>query len=329
MIDAKGLAREYKIRKHYRGTMAGIRNLLTREYSLVKAVDDISFHIGAGELVGYLGPNGAGKSTTIKMLTGILVPTAGELTVGGLVPWRDRVRHVRRLGVVFGQRTTLWWDLPLVESFELLRHIYRLPEQKYRSNLADFCDLLNLDEFLSTPVRSLSLGQRMRADLAAAFLHDPEIVFLDEPTIGLDVLAKERIREFISAINRLRRTTVILTTHDLGDISRLCRRVMMIDRGKILFDGPLQDMVERFGGERQLVVELAEDYDDLTLPGARVVSVQGRKVTYSFRPNGRGAASLIEDLSRRFRWDDIGLREPDIEATVRKIYEDRERERAV
>lgn len=325
MIEAKNLVKEFKVYKHRRGAWGTVRNLFSTEHRIVRAVDGISFDIGDGELVGYLGPNGAGKSTTIKMLTGILVPSGGELRVGGLIPWRDRIRHVGRLGVVFGQRTTLWWDLPVIESFELLRHIYRLPETKYRTNLAAFTDLLGLEEFLNTPVRSLSLGQRMRADLAAAFLHDPEIVFLDEPTIGLDVLAKERIREFIASVNHEKKTTVILTTHDLGDISRLCRRVMMIDRGKILFDGPLNDLVERYGGERQLVVDLAEDYADVNLSGARIIHREGRKVTYAFKPNGGGVAGLMTELSGRFRWEDMSLREPDVESTVRRIYEDWER----
>lgn len=324
-IQARNLVKEYKIYKHRRGALGALRNLFSNEHSVVRAVDDVSFDIARGELVGYLGPNGAGKSTTIKMLTGILVPTAGELQVGGLVPWRDRVKHVRRLGVVFGQRTTLWWDLPVIESFDLLRHIYRLPEKRYRANLDGFSDLLGLGEFMNTPVRSLSLGQRMRADLAAAFLHDPEIVFLDEPTIGLDVLAKERIRKFIGSINRERQTTVILTTHDLGDIARLCRRVVMIDHGRVLFDGALSELLERFGGERQLVVDLAEDYERVELAGARLVGREGRKATFAFTPNGNGVAPIIEELSRRYRWEDISLREPDVEGTIRRIYERWER----
>lgn len=321
MIVAKELVKEYKIYQHRRGFFGAVRNMFSTSHTIVRAVDQISFRIAAGELVGYLGPNGAGKSTTIKMLTGILVPTSGELTIGGIVPWRERVKHARRMGVVFGQRTTLWWDLPVIETMDLLRTIYKIPQQQYRRNLEMFTDLLGLSEFLNTPVRSLSLGQRMRADLAVAFLHDPEIVFLDEPTIGLDVLAKERIRQFIATINCEKKTTVILTTHDLGDVAKLCRRVMMIDHGKVLFDGVLAELVSRFGGERRLVVDFAEEYDDQSIAGARIIAKEGRKVTYAFHSNGNGVAPLIEDLSRKYKWADISLQDPDVETTIRRIYE--------
>lgn len=203
----------------------------------VEAVRDVSFTVGAGEVVGYLGPNGAGKSTTIKVLTGLLVPTSGRVEVGGLVPWRERRRHVARLGAVFGQRTTLWWDLPVRDSLDLLRDVYRVPPARFRENLAAFTELLDLGPFLGTPARSLSLGQRMRADLAAALLHDPSLLFLDEPTVGLDVVAKERIREFVRHVNRERGVTVLLTTHDLTDVERLARRIMIIDHGSLLYDG--------------------------------------------------------------------------------------------
>src|SRR5947207_11979833 len=204
---------------------------LRRRREAVHAVAGISFTVGAGEMVGYIGPNGAGKSTTIKMLTGILVPSGGHIMIDGRVPYQQRVEHVRRIGVVFGQRTQLWWDLPTIESFELLRYIYRIPEQRWRTNLDEFTALLELGPFLDTPVRQLSLGQRMRADLAAALLHEPAILFLDEPTIGLDVIARERIRQFLTHINRERAVTIILTTHDLEDIERLCPRVVLIDHG--------------------------------------------------------------------------------------------------
>src|SRR5512136_2483469 len=277
MIRVESLHKEFRVYRHHRGGWGALRNLLTRDYRIVHAVDGVSFGVARGELIGYLGPNGAGKSTTIKMLTGILVPTSGEVTVDGRVPWKERTEHARRIGVVFGQRTNLWWDLPVIESFDLLHHIYRVPEQRYYQNLLKFQDLLGLGEFMHTPVRSLSLGQRMRADLAAALLHDPKIVFLDEPTIGLYVVAKERIRRFIQSVNRERGVTVILTTHDLGDVEKLCERVMMIDRGRLLFDGLLATLRERFGGERELVVDLADDYGDagigdVSIEGATLVS---------------------------------------------------------
>ena len=323
LISVSHLCKDFRIFRHHRGLAGSFRNLFTRDYGTLNAVSDVSFRIERGELVGYLGPNGAGKSTTIKMLTGILVPTSGEIVVNGRVPWKERPAHALEIGVVFGQRTNLWWDLPVVESFDLLHHIYRVPEQRYYQNMLQFQELLGLGEFLHTPVRSLSLGQRMRADLAAALLHDPKIVFLDEPTIGLDVVAKERIRQFILRINRERGVTVILTTHDLGDVEKLCERVIMIDRGRLLFDGLLSILRERFGGERELVVDLADDYEDVGVEGARAVAREGRRVTYRFGADGLTASELIARVSARFRIGDLSVREPDIEATVRRIYEQR------
>jgi ABC-2 type transport system ATP-binding protein len=321
LIQVTNLHKDFQVYKHHRGAAGAVRNLFSREYRVVHAVDGVSFALEAGELVGYLGPNGAGKSTTIKMLTGILVPTRGEVSVAGRVPWKQRVDHARDIGVVFGQRTNLWWDLPVIESLDLLRYVYRAPADRYERNLAEFRELLGLDEFLNTPVRSLSLGQRMRADLAAALLHDPRILFLDEPTIGLDVVAKERIRRFIKAINRERGVTVILTTHDLGDVQKLCERVMMIDRGKLLFDGPPNDLVARFGGERELVVDFAEDYPEVATDGARIASREGRRVTYRFTRGAISASDLIQRLSARYRIEDLSVQEPQIEDTVRRIYE--------
>jgi ABC-2 type transport system ATP-binding protein len=323
LISVANLRKEFKIYRHHRGALGTLRNLFTREGRLVKAVDGVTFHIARGELVGYLGPNGAGKSTTLKILTGILVPTSGEVRVNGRVPWKERRAHVARIGAVFGQRNILWWDLPVIESLDLLRHIYRIPADVYRRNLDDFRGLLALDDFLHTPVRSLSLGQSMRANLAGALLHDPDIVFLDEPTIGLDVVAKQRIREFIRRVNRERGVTVILTTHDLSDVEKLCERVIMIDHGHLLFDGPLEALRQRFGGERELVVDFAEDYDDVSVEGAHVAAREGRRATYRFARGAVTASTLIGRLSARFRLLDLSVREPEIEATVRRIYEER------
>jgi ABC-2 type transport system ATP-binding protein len=323
LISVTGLCKEFKVFRHHRGALGAVRNLFSRDYQVVRAVDGVGFDIAPGELVGYLGPNGAGKSTTLKMLTGLLVPTAGEVQVNGRVPWRERKAHVARIGVVFGQRNTLWWDLPVVESFDLLRHIYRIPADRFRQNLDHFREILALDSFMATPVRSLSLGQVMRANLAAALLHDPAIVFLDEPTIGLDVVAKERMRQFIRQVNRDRGVTFILTTHDLSDVEKLCERVMMIDRGHLLFDGQLETLRQRFGGERELVVDLAEDYADVAVAGAQVVERDGLRVTYRFAREAVTASELIGRLSARYRLVDLSVREPEIEATVRRIYEER------
>ncbi|MBI1741900.1 ATP-binding cassette domain-containing protein [Candidatus Acetothermia bacterium] len=322
LIEVRELSKHFYVAKHRRGVGGALRNLFSREYTIVRAVDNISFQIERGELIGYLGPNGAGKSTTIKMLTGILVPSGGTLSVSGLVPWKQRTEHTRRIGVVFGQRTNLWWDLPVIESLDLLKYIYKVPHERFQQNLRNFEKLLGLEEFLNTPVRSLSLGQRMRADLAGALLHDPDLVFLDEPTIGLDVVAKERIRSFIKEINTQRGVTVILTTHDLGDVEKLCKRVMMIDHGRLLLDGPLSELQERFGGERELVVDFAEDYPEISIDGASVIAREGQRVTYRFG-RGMSASELISKLASRYRILDLTVREPEIENTVRRIYEER------
>ena len=321
LIEVDNLQKTFRIAVRRTGPLAAIRTLLAREHREVHAVDGVSFRLDAGEMVGYIGPNGAGKSTTIKMLTGILVPTGGRLLVDGRVPHRQRVEHVRRIGVVFGQRTQLWWDLPTIESFELLRHIYRIPEERWRANLAHFSELLDLEPFIETPVRQLSLGQRLRADLTAALMHDPTILFLDEPTIGLDVVAKERIRQFLTHINRERGVTVILTTHDLEDISRLCQRVVLIDHGTVIYDGALEALRTRFGRQRTLVVDL-EEVEEIAIPHAELVRQEGPRAWLRFDREETTAAALIAAITARYRIRDLTIEEPEIESIVRGIYED-------
>ncbi len=323
IITVSHLSKHFKIIKHHRGAFSTIRNLFAQQYRLIKAVDDISFSIKPGELVGYIGPNGAGKSTTIKMLTGLLVPTSGEIRVNSYTPWKDRQIYVSRIGAVFGQRTTLWWDLPVIESLDLLQHMYKVPKGQYQHNLDEFRKILDLDTFLSTPVRSLSLGQRMRADICAALLHNPDILYLDEPTIGLDVVAKERIREFIQHINQERKTTVILTTHDISDVVKLCKRVFIIDHGKLLFDGNLNMLINRFGGNREMVVEYAETYEHPNIDDAIIANREGNRVTYQFPRDSMTASEMIGRISATYRIRDIEVRDPEIEATIRRIYEER------
>lgn len=323
IISVSQLHKHFRVYKHHRGALGALRNLFSREYRLVRAVDGISFRIGRGELVGYLGPNGAGKSTTLKMLTGLLVPTSGEVRIQGFVPWRERRAYVANIGAVFGQRTTLWWDLPLIESLDMLRHIYRIPQTQYEQNLKEFRALLDLDEFISTPVRSLSLGQRMRADICAALLHNPPVLFLDEPTIGLDVVAKERIRQFIQHINQAREVTIILTTHDLSDVEKLCERVMIIDQGRLLYDGALAELRDRFGGKRLLVVEFAEVYERFQIEKATVVQQEGRFASFEFERGVTTASELIANISSSYRVRDLEVREPEIEGTIRRIYEEK------
>jgi ABC-2 type transport system ATP-binding protein len=321
MIEVEHLCKSFQIRKHHQGTMSVLRNFLSRDTRTIKAVDDISFTVTKGEVVGYLGPNGAGKSTTIKMLTGLLVPSSGTLNVNGFVPWQSRQKYVSSIGAVFGQRTTLWWDLPVIESLQLLQYIYKVPETTFKQNLAEFERVLELREFITAPVRSLSLGQRMRADLCAALLHNPVLLFLDEPTIGLDVVAKERIRQFIKHVNKIRETTVLLTTHDLSDVQKLCQRVMIIDQGKLLFDGALDTLQLRFGGKWQLVVDFTEVYQDVKVEGAEVVRLEGLRAIYAFDRSRLSASDLISRISAHYSIRDISVQEPDIEVTIRNIYE--------
>ncbi|MFH8587072.1 ABC transporter ATP-binding protein [Streptomyces celluloflavus] len=286
----------------------------------VRAVDGITFQVPRGEMVGYIGPNGAGKSTTIKMLTGILVPSGGRLRVAGIDPARERTRLARRIGVVFGQRTTLWWDLPLKDSYELVRRMYRVPDARYRDNLARCVELLDLAPLLDVPVRQLSLGQRMRGDIAAALLHDPEVLYLDEPTIGLDVVSKAKVREFLREVNAERGTTVLLTTHDLTDIEQLCRRVMVIDHGRLVYDGRLDGLRAAGEGERTLVVDLARELPPIEgVPGARTVKVAGPRQWLVF-PAGQSAAPLVAAVAERYPLVDLSVREPDIEDVIAKLY---------
>lgn len=324
IIEVKGLRKEFKIAKRQEGAFGALRSLFSRDYISKLAVNDVSFAIRPGELVGYIGPNGAGKSTTIKMLTGILVPSGGEVAVRGLVPYDRRVENARQIGVVFGQRTQLWWDLPTIESFELLQHIYKVPADRYARNMARFKDLLGLEEFLQTPVRQLSLGQRMRADLAAALLHDPDILYLDEPTIGLDVVAKEKIREFILEINRDRGVTVILTTHDMQDIEKICERMILIDKGTVIYDGPVAQIKERFGKMRTLVVDLEPNgpLDDLEIAGAELVKREGHRFWLRFNRDVISASQLIARVSEEHGIRDLTVEEPEIEGIISRIYQE-------
>lgn len=280
----------------------------------------MTFSLEPGELVGYIGPNGAGKSTTIKMLTGILVPTSGDVRVAGVVPWKRRKENARNIGVVFGQRSQLYWDLPLADSFELLKAIYGIPEAEYRRNLREFSEILELEEFIRTPVRQLSLGQRMRGDFAAALLHGPRIVYLDEPTIGLDVVAKEAIRGFIARINAERGATIILTTHDLADVERLCRRIVLIDRGTLIYDGNIERIKSEYGAFRTLVVTFCEPIAQPHLDGAQLASVDGATARFRFDRNVQRADLLVRQASEQYRVEDVSLEEPDLESIIRRIY---------
>lgn len=292
-----------------------------RRGTAVDAVRDVSFEIDAGEFIGYVGPNGAGKSTTIKMMCGVLVPTSGTVVVDGLVPWKDRRKLNHRLGVVFGQRTQLWWDLPLRDSVRLIGHLYRVPNRDVRARVDELHAVLGIGELLDRPVRTLSLGQRMRAELAVAVLPRPSVLFLDEPTIGLDVEAKAAVRTFLGDLNRRHGTTILLTTHDLSDIEELCRRMMIIDHGQVIYDGTVTGLRDTYATTRHVVVDLRQD-DIPTINGATCTRSEARRHWLEF-PKGEGqAARIIGDLVANYDVADLTLEEPNIEDIVRQIYRD-------
>src|SRR5262249_8190376 len=295
------------------GLGGALRGLVRRRYRTISALNGISFTLEPGELVGYIGPNGAGKSTTVKVLSGILVPDAGRCTVSGRVPWKERVPHVRQIGVVFGQRTQLWWDLPVIESLELLRDIYGVPESQYRAARDELVALLRLEPLLDVPVRQLSLGQRMRCDRAAALIHRPPLLFLDEPTIGLDAVSKLAVRDFVRRLNRERGVTVILTTHDMDDIEALCTRVIVIGDGQILSDGTLEDLRRRVSRERWLLVDLVDERETVEDPDVTVISQEGPRVCLSFDPACVTPAELIHRVTARHAVKDLFVQNPPIE----------------
>jgi ABC-2 type transport system ATP-binding protein len=335
MIEAEGLTKTFRVARRRPGLLGGLRSIVDPEVRMVEAVQDLSLYVERGEMISLIGPNGAGKSTTIKMLTGILVPTSGTVRVGGLIPMWQRRELAGRIGVVFGQRTQLWWDLPLIDSLRLLQHLYRVPEARHTANLTRLRAMLDLDEFIDTPVRQLSLGQRMRGDLAAALLHDPELLYLDEPTIGLDVVAKARIREFLLTLNAEQGVTVLLTTHDMDDVETLCPRMVIIDHGRKLYDGTVVNIRERFGGERTLIAvmdpaELAVLPRDVrghpllgNLPnGVRLTRTDGPRLWLSFSRDALPAHELVSWLGVRYRLHDVTFQEPEIEDVIRRIYEE-------
>ncbi len=330
VIRVENLVKEFRRPRRQEGRFGALRTLFTRQFDTVRAVDQVSFAIEPGELVGYIGPNGAGKSTTIKMMTGILVPTSGTIEVGGLVPWRERERNAMQIGVVFGQRSQLWWDLPLIESFNLIAKLYRVPEAKYRRSLDRFIALLDMQEFLERPVRQLSLGQRMRGDLAASMLYEPQILYLDEPTIGLDIVAKENMRIFIEEMNRDSGTTIVLTTHDLADVERLCRRLILIDHGHVLYDGGVEQLKTKYAPYRVLVVELEADavtngrlIEAADVPGAEIVEQVDGVARIQFESARTPVQNLIAALNARYPIADLSIVEPDLEGVVRQIYDER------
>lgn len=321
LIKVDNLKKVYKISERKRGLPGKIANLFVPKYKKKVAVDGISFTINEGEAVGFIGPNGAGKSTTIKMLSGILYPDEGTIDVNGLSPYKNRTKYVANIGVVFGQKSQLQWDLPVIDSFELLRRIYSIPKADYETRLNQFKELLDLDSFIKQPVRQLSLGQRMRADIAAAFLHNPKIIFLDEPTIGLDVVAKEKIRNFIRYINKETNTTIIFTTHDMKDISETCDRLIIIDKGHIIYDGKFDAIINKFSSERCMSIEFEKKYEALDIDNVIVKDINEYKKEIRFNTNIKPIKDLINEINNKYDVKDFTVNEVDIDDIVIKIYE--------
>lgn len=321
LIEMERVRKEFKVYKQPKGFLNSLKSIVHRKYETVKAVDDITFDVSRGELVGYIGPNGAGKSTTIKMLAGILVPTAGRVVVDGRVPHLSRKENAMHIGVVVGQRSQLYWDLPMEETFELYKKMYRVDSLRFKRNLEFYVELLDMKDFLRIPVRQLSLGQKMRGDLAVALLHDPDILYLDEPTIGLDVVAKDRIRHFMREVNEEKETTIILTTHDMDDIDQICDRIIMIDKGHIVYDGLLDKFKEQHGSEYMLEVDFAEDNVRIDDPRLKIGKEEGSRKFVLFNVKEISAVEAIDILLKNYKIVDLHLKEPNIEEIVRRIYE--------
>lgn len=325
-IQVSNLRKEFRIFSRREGLLGGVKDLFQRDYRTLVAVNDISFNVKRGEIVGFIGPNGAGKSTTIKMLTGILKPTAGDMNVLGHHPFKQRKAYSAKIGVVFGQRTQLWWDIAVIESLNLLGHIYAVPQDVYRQRLDQLVQILDLKEVLHQPVRKLSLGQRLRSDMAASLIHGPELLFLDEPTIGVDAVAKRAIRQFLKDINQQFNTTVILTTHDLVEIEELCERITIIDKGAIVYDGSLEHIKSLPGLERVIVVDFAQDVSEAqlaqALPKAGSIQLESRSATISYDATKVATVELIDAIVRNFSLADLSIGEPSIEDVLVRIYRD-------
>ncbi|MGE5275757.1 MAG: ABC transporter ATP-binding protein [Acidobacteriota bacterium] len=321
-VRVEGLTKVFRGFRREEGLAAALKSLLRRVPTETVAVSGVTFAIEPGEMVGYIGANGAGKSTTIKMLTGILTPTSGEILCNGFVPWRDRTRYVATIGVVFGQRTQLWWDIAVVESFKLLKEIYGLSDESYRERMELFDRVLGLSAYLHQPVRKLSLGERMRCDLAASLLHRPPLLFLDEPTIGLDIVAKANVREFLQEINHREETTVLLTTHDLSDIETLCRRVIVIDHGRLLFDGALEQLRDRILPVTSIVfdVKTAPEPARLSWNGLSIAEVGSHRYRLDIDRRIVSPAAAVKEIVNRFDVADLAIEEPQIEEVVKRIY---------
>lgn len=319
-IEVKNISKEFKVNKRSAGIPGMIANIFVPKFEIKKAVNDLSFTIEKGEMVGFIGPNGAGKSSTIKMLSGILCPDKGSIAVGGFIPYKQRKAYVGNIGVVFGQKSQLQWDLPVIDSFELLRAIYRIPEEKYKRNLERFTEMLDMKSFINQPVRQLSLGQRMRSDIVASLLHSPEIVFFDEPTIGVDIIGKETIRSFIKELNEQDKVTMIFTTHDMQDIEQTCKRIIIIDKGSLMYDGSLQEIRNKYGTTRRLIAEFNEETAVAPIKNVIIEDLKDRKASFTFDNNIVDVNKLMHEVLEKYSVHDVTVAEPEIESIIQKMY---------
>lgn len=325
MITVEGLSKTFKVAKRSAGFKAAAKALFRREYTEVEALSDVSFKIAEGEVVGYIGPNGAGKSTTIKVMSGILLPDKGECRIMGRTPWEERIEHVKNIGVVFGQRSQLWWDVPVIDSFELLKDIYKIPQAEYRKNSDMLIETLDISSIINTPVRQLSLGQRMRCEIAASLLHSPKILFLDEPTIGLDAVSKIAVRNFIKSINKDKKVTVILTTHDMNDIEALAERILLIGKGKILYDGNLTSLRSRFGTSKTVTLDYIENRSTPPdIRGTTLLSWSPDRVSLSVDTRETNVSKVISLLSEKLELLDVTVENPPIEDIIVELYKEYE-----
>ena len=321
-ITVKNLNKTFKVYTRDSGLKNAFRSLFKREYKIVNAVKNISFNINKGEIVGYIGPNGAGKSTTIKMLCGILKPDSGVINVGGYNPFNDRIKFVKNVGVVFGQKSQLWWDIPVLDSFELIRDIYKISEDEYKKNLDELVNLLKIKDLLNIPVRQLSLGQRMRCEIVASLLHNPKILFLDEPTIGLDAVSKVEIRKFIKEINIKRKVTIILTSHDMSDIESLTNRLIVIGKGQILYDGSLQDIKKKFTNSKKLEILCTELKNIPKIDGVELLEKNNNRILLKVNMKKNTISKVINNYSKICEIKDVNVLENDLDSIIVKLYKD-------
>ncbi|MBB6729903.1 ABC transporter ATP-binding protein [Cohnella zeiphila] len=322
MITLQGIGKSFKVARRAAGLRQAAKSLFVREHTVVEALRDITFQVGEGEIVGYIGPNGAGKSTSIKVMSGILVPDAGTCSIMGFTPWKERTAYVRNIGVVFGQRSQLWWDVPVLDSFQLLRDIYKIPAAEYAGQLALLTETLELGSLLQTPVRQLSLGQRMRCEIAASLLHSPRVLFLDEPTIGLDAVSKQAVRQFIRTINREKGVTVILTTHDMSDIEALASRILLIGKGTLLYDGTLSQLRGRFGSHRTVTAHYSENARPPEIPGAQTISWSPERAVFSVDTGQLPIADVLARLSGQVELLDVEIEAKPVEELIIELYKE-------